>query len=131
MATGVQRRPHSAASARQSASSSAASEGDTAVTACARSGPSVSVGDAGQEGRVGPAAERDQDPVELGQTVLENIQCGIHHELIVPAESPSSHPKTTGASETPPACFDAMGVNRRLAESGTTGDARAIGPIAM
>lgn len=33
--TGVQRSPHSSASERQSASSSPASDGDTAVTACA------------------------------------------------------------------------------------------------
>ena len=39
--TGVHTRPHSEASARQSDSSSPASDGDTAVTACARSAPNV------------------------------------------------------------------------------------------
>lgn len=41
VATGVHRSPHSAASARQSASSSPASDGDTAVTAWAASRPSA------------------------------------------------------------------------------------------
>ena len=90
--TGVQRRPHSSASARQSASSSPASDGDTAVTAWARS-PEHAVGDGRQERRVGPAAERDHDPIEVGQAMLENVQRGIHHELIVPSESPRFAPR--------------------------------------
>ena len=59
---------------RQSASSSPASDGDTAVTACTRSRPSDRVRERGQERRVGTAAERDDDPTETAQLDIEPLQ---------------------------------------------------------
>ena len=64
--TSVHRRPHSAASERQSSSSSLASEADTAVTARAVVTQFV-VGHPGEERRIGPAAERDDHRRQLPQ----------------------------------------------------------------
>ena len=65
--TPTQRRSHSSARARQSASSAPASEGDRAVAQSTASRPERVVGHLGQQRRVGAAAEGHDDAPEPAQ----------------------------------------------------------------